>query len=156
MNSTASQLREKRDIPNQAGFVLELVRTDGSKQLARVAVEAATGCHYCATPSGKRLDLTGKADERPPVVGWLPYTPPQAFHVPGCKPNGQPNLYTREQMETVFAAWEVSEPIPAKGKAVFVNFAPGSVNCLARVTIHEGGKSTEGKTLFACQFYAKA
>jgi len=147
-------LKSRSDIPNQAGFSLLLVRTDGSEQLARV-VKGSDGCHYCATPSGKRIDLTGRADERPAVEGWRDYVAPIGPDVPGMICNPSPGLYTREQTRKAFALWGCTENPPAKGKAVFVNFPPGSEVALVAVNVWEG-KSTGGQTLFAFWYYRKA
>jgi hypothetical protein len=56
-------MKTKSDIPNQAGFALVLIRANGTKQAARVAVDPANGCHYCASLNGARLSL-------PEFIGW--------------------------------------------------------------------------------------
>jgi hypothetical protein len=147
-------IKSRSDIPNQAGFVLVLIRADGSEQLAKV-VKGPDGCHYCATPSGKRIDLTGKADERPAVEGCRDYVAPIGPDVPGLICNPSPGLYTREQIRQMFANWECTENPPAKGKAVFVNLPPGADSSLVAVNVWDG-KSTEGQTLFAVWFYRRA
>jgi hypothetical protein len=82
--------------------------------------------------------------------------PPKApvTEVAGCVPHGSPYLNDKGQMETVFAAWGCSEPLPRKGKAVFINFAPHEDNCLAIVKVHPA-KSTYGKTLYNVQMYRR-
>lgn len=154
MNTPIPSLRPLSDIPNQSGFMLELIRLDGSKQLARVAVEPLTGCHYCATPNGRKVDLTGESDERSPCIGWVPYVPPVVFPIPGCVAKGNPHLMTRSQLEKLLSISHLSEPPPAKGKALFIIDLPGQPLPVCRIVVSES-KSTDGKTLFACQYYAK-
>lgn len=159
---TLPALRSRADIPNAAGFALLLVRADGSRQLSRVAVDSA-GCHYCATPSGKRVDLTGKTDERPEVIGWLAYAAPVPFAIPGLVARGTPHFWTREQGTRALSDWGTVATLPGKGAALLVSFPPDRAVAvddpgafpLARITVHPV-KSTDGKTLFACQFYARA
>lgn len=155
--TNAPAVRARADIPNENGFMLELVRADGSRQLSRVVKDALTGCHYCATPSGKRVDLTGKTDERPEVVGWLPHIAPVPFAIPGCVAKGSPRLNTRDQLCALLASWGTDDKPPAKGDALLVAWPKGAPvgYPVARITVHDG-KSTDGKTLFACQFYARA
>lgn len=141
-------MNQKSDIPNSAGYMFELIRPDGSKQIARVAVEPETGCHYAATPSGKKIDLAGFA-------GWQEM--PKPYPVPGHVPRGSAYLWTRDQLVRTFAGWNITEQAPpAKGKAVLIAFPPVSdlEFAAARVTVAEG-KSTDGKTLYACQYYSK-
>lgn len=145
-------LRNRLDIPNQAGFVLVLVRADGSKQLAKVA-RGEDGCHYCATPSGTRISLN--QSEGNPVAGWLPYVAPIGPHCPGMVCLSAPAHYTREQLVGVFASWGCTEKPPATGKAVWINFPPGADFPLANVS-KAGSKSITGKTLFTVWLYRKA
>ncbi len=162
MKTTPANLRPLSDIPNSAGFLLHLVRESGQKQLARVAVEPETGCHFCATPSGRKIALQGGEYEsnQSPIIGWAPYSPPVAFPIPGFIAKGSPHLWAREQAEKLFALWGLTEKLPGKNGAVFANFTQDDYP-LARITVHApepgttSGKSTDGKTLFACQFYAK-
>ena len=162
MKTTPPTLRPLSDIPNCAGFLLPLVRENGQKQLASVTVEPETGCHFCATPSGRKIALRGgEYESNPsPVIGWAPYSPPVAFPIPGHTAKGSPHLWTREQAAAFFLQWGTSEKLPGKNDAVTVTFTQSALP-LARVTVYTpepgttSGKSTEGKTLFACQFYAK-
>lgn len=151
-----AQLREKSDIPNQAGFALHLVRPDGTSQLARVAVEPDTGCHYCATASGKRIDL-GE------FWGWVPYQPPTGPALPGFAVRGSPDLLTRDQLRAVLNAWGFpDEREPAKGRNLVLSFPPSAVFPAVIVQVWDpepgtvSGKSTDGKTLFAVWYYARA
>ena len=159
-----ANLRPLSDIPNAAGFLLILVREDGCRQVSRVAKDPVTGRHYCETPSGRKVDFTGKSDERSPVIGWEERKTAPVYEIPGMKPNSAPHLVTREQCARLLVDWKVEEKPPAKGAAVMVNF-PGSVlgdlpQAMVRITQHlpeegQSGKSTDGKTLFSLQFYVK-
>jgi hypothetical protein len=152
--SPAPALRARADIPNAAGLLLVLVRADGSRQLARVAVDPETGCHYCATPSGKRVDLTGRTDERSPVAGWLPYPPETPDEVPGMRPAGSPHLLTREQVTQWGALHGVTCEIPENGKTAALVAFPGCPPVsLARITKTD---DTKPRPLWALQFYAKS
>ena len=152
-----ANLRPLSDIPNAAGFLLILVREDGCRQVSRVAKDPVTGRHYCETPSGRKVDFTGKSDERSPVIGWLERKAAPVYEIPGMKPNGAPHLVTRESCLHLFEQWGITEKPPAKSAAVFAMFPP---NACARITQHlpdhgRFGKSTDGKTLFSLQFYVK-
>ncbi len=141
-------LRPLSDLPNLPGYVCELVRADGVRQVARVAV-GADSCHYCATLSGARVSLA-------PFVGWMPYAKPEPFAIPGCVAKGAPYLHTRDQIAAILAKWGFdSEKPPTKGAALVLSFPVGASYPVARVTVHPA-KSTDGKILFACQFYARA
>lgn len=146
-------LRSRDSIPNTPGFTLILVRADGSRQLSRVAVDA-TGCHYCATPSGKRVDLTGKSDERPPVAGWLSYVPNKAPAVPGCVADLL-RVHTLPELRAILAAWQCDEAPPRAGKCVVVAFPVASPHALAHVARREE-KSPNGEALFNVWIYSRA
>lgn len=157
---TPANLRPLSDIPNSAGFLVSLVRENGQRQIAKIAVEPDTGCHFCATLIGRKIGLRGDESNPSPVIGWTPHNPPAAFPVPGFIAKGSPHLWTREQGQKLFAQWGLTEKLPGKNGAVFANF-PQDDYPLARVTVHApepgttSGKGIDGKTLFACQFYAK-
>ncbi len=143
-------LRPLSDLPNLPGYVCELIRADGARRVVRVAV-ASDGCHYCATPSGQHVRLAA-------FVGWMPYAKPEPFAIPGHVAKGSPRLNTRDQLLALLVAWGfASETPPAKGKALLLAWPKGAPVGfpVVRVTVHPA-KSTDGKTLFACQFYARA
>ncbi len=72
------------------------------------------------------------------------------------QPAGPPLLNTKDQTMRLFALWNVTEPLPKKGKKVIINFPPGVDNQfpLAEVTLYPG-KSTYGKKLYSIQFMRK-
>lgn len=155
----APDFRPNADIPNQAGFVLILVRENGIEQMAKVMIEPETGCHYCANASGQRISLSGAPrfdgdDPQSPVIGWREYVAPKGPDVPRMACSKHPHLRTRDEIARLFQTWECTERIPAKGKAVFINFGPGHEFPLAVVNVWPN-KSAEGKTLFAVWFYQK-
>ena len=145
-------LLPRSDIPNQAGFVLLLVRADGSEQLAKVA-QGFDGAHYCATPSGKRISLS--QTEPNPMQGWRKYVRPTGPACPGMNCLPHPALYTRDQLAGIMAGWQCTEPAPRKGNVVWVNFNAGADFPLACVQPWEG-KSITGHALWAVWLYRKA
>lgn len=142
-------MKQKTDIPNTEGFTFELVRPNGSKQIARVAVEPGTGCHFAATFSGEKIELAG-------FVGWEPIVLRKAVVIPGYAPRGSPYLYTRSQFITLRAKWNRENlKLPTVKNPLLIGFPEGADYPVARITVAEG-KSTDGERLFACQFYGKA
>lgn len=55
--------------------------------------------------------------------------------------------YTKDQLQRVLASIGVTEPIPTKGKALYIAFPPSYVRRLAKITVSPH-KSTYGKRLY--------
>lgn len=65
----------------------------------------------------------------------------------GVKVGQSVNLLTKDQVERFFRTWECTEPVPRKGKTVYVAFPPGAQCSLATVNWTKM-VSTYGKRLY--------
>lgn len=65
------------------------------------------------------------------------------------------SMYTKEQVQGAFSAWQVTEAAPKKGSKVVINFPPGSMFVYGEVTLH-GSKSTYGAALYRVALFLSA
>jgi len=64
-------------------------------------------------------------------------------------------LYTKDQTQRLFGAWECKEPLPKAKQCVWISFSPGNNFRLAKVT-DSGRKATYGGKLYAVEFMQEA